>query len=318
MRRADFENELETWRLLFHEDGAAATVSVRELAGMRTLAIDGKVDASNTSDMLTQRLLGLLPALLHPDPRDVGVIGLGSGVTVASTLARGTVSVADVVDFSRSSRPAYFKQNDDVLHAEVRLLVTDGRSHLRLTPRHYDLIVSEPSNPWMSGVAALFTKEFFDEVRATETMFCQWAHTYDMHAEDLQSIVRTFSVVFPSATMWLVGESDLLLIGSNGSTVDLAGIARHWQKGNTPALLADVGIDDRAPVFALLSLFAGGPSEIQRYAGSAVIQHDDRMALEFSAPRAMYGRASGENAAVLRRLAGEAGRVPSAAFRRDG
>ena len=100
IRLDDLETELRSWRLLYYADGAAATVAVREFAGMRSLAIDGKVDASNMGDMLTQRLLGLLPVLLHRDAQDICIIGLGSGVTVASALAPGTVRSADVVEIS--------------------------------------------------------------------------------------------------------------------------------------------------------------------------------------------------------------------------
>jgi spermidine synthase len=91
-------SEFKTWRMVSYEDGGGATVGVRELAGMRSLVIDGKVDASNMGDMLTQRLLGLLPVILHPNPQQVCVIGLGSGVTAASTLARGTVRNVDIVE----------------------------------------------------------------------------------------------------------------------------------------------------------------------------------------------------------------------------
>ncbi|HEV3217759.1 MAG TPA: fused MFS/spermidine synthase [Vicinamibacterales bacterium] len=310
LRPADLETELRTWRLLSYKDGAAATVSVRELAGMRSLVIDGKVDASNMGDMLTQRLLGLLPVLLHPNPRDVCVIGLGSGVTAGSALATGTVRRADLVEVSPEVVTAstfFDRENGGVLgRPGVRLIVGDGRSHLRLTKQRYDVIVSEPSNPWMAGIAALFTREFFQEARSClkpDGLVCQWAHTYDMRAGDLQSIVRTFTSVFPESTMWLVGDGDLLLIGSNGGAIDLGSIERHWRQGRAPELLREVGVDDRAAPFALLSLLAGGPAQLQRYSDEAPIQHDDRMALEFSAPLAIYGRAITDNAAAIRQLA---------------
>jgi spermidine synthase len=310
IQRGDLEAELHAWRLLSYEDGAAATVSVRELAGMRSLVIDGKVDASNMGDMLTQRLLGLLPVLLHGHPRDVCVIGLGSGVTVQSALATGTVRHADVVEISPEvvKASAFFeRENGGVLgRPDVRVIVGDGRSHLLLTGQRYDVIVSEPSNPWMAGIAALFTREFFEQARTClkpNGVICQWAHTYDMRADDLRSIVATFASVFPASTMWLVGEGDLLLIGTNGPGVDLGGIERHWREGSAPALLNEVGIDPRATPFALLSLLAGGPGEMRRYGNGAPPQRDDRTGLEFSAPRAIYGRNATDNAATIHDLA---------------
>src|SRR6185369_11126000 len=145
-----------------------------------------------------------------------------------------------------------------------------------LTPRRYDVIVSEPSNPWMAGIAALFTREFFEAARARlkpDGLVCQWAHTYDISAADLQSIVRTFASVFPQSTMWLVGDGDLLLIGTNGDAIapNLEGLATRWRQGIAPALLRDVSIAERAAPFALMTLLAGGPGELQRYGGDAAI-----------------------------------------------
>ena len=318
---ADLERDLRTWRQVYYKDGAAATVSVRELAGMRSLVIDGKADASNMGDMLTQRLLGLLPVLLHRDPQEICVIGLGSGVTAGSALARGTVRRTDVVEISPEVTEAsrfFARENGDVLEAPgVRVIVADGRSHLLLTRRRYDVIVSEPSNPWMAGIAALFTREFFEAARARlqpDGLLCQWAHTYDMSQADLQSIVQTFASVFPQATMWLVGQGDLLLIGTNGASIEphLDGLSTRLRQGTTSTLLADVAIADRAAPFALFSLLVGGPAELQRYGSGAAIQRDDRMALEFSAPRAIYGRPTTGNAATIRQLSEPGARMPAA------
>ena len=198
---ADFEATLRAGRLEYYAEGAAATVSVRRLAGSLALAIDGKVDASNAGDMLTQRLLGVLPALLHGNPRDLCIIGLGSGVTLGSALATGLVRHADVIEISPEVVEAsalFSKENDRALQSPaVHLVIGDGRSHLQLTRRQYDVIVSEPSNPWMAGVAALFTREFFEAARARLNpggLLCQWAHTYDMSADDLRSIVAHLCV----------------------------------------------------------------------------------------------------------------------------
>lgn len=308
---ADLENEIRAWRLLFYEDGATASVGVRELAGVRSVVIDGKVDASNAGDMLTQRLLGLLPVLVHGRPEDVLVIGLGSGVTLASARATGTVQHADVVEISpevvRAS--AFFaRENGDVLAAPgVRLIEGDGRSHLAFTPRRYDVIVSEPSNPWMAGIAALFTREFFESAAARLKpggVICQWAHTYDIRPEDLRAIVRTFASVFPQSTLWLVGDGDLLLIGTTGPNIEarLSAIADGWKQGYAAAQLQSVGVDPAHLPFLLLSELAGGPAEVRAFGGEGALETDDRLALEFSAPRAIYGRSAIDNAQAVRAL----------------
>jgi spermidine synthase len=320
LQPGDLDTVLRAGRLEYYKEGAAGTVSVRRLAGTRSLAIDGKVDASNAGDMLTQRLLGLLPVLLHPDPQDVCVIGLGSGVTVGSALSRSAVRHADVVEISPEVVEAsrfFDHENNHALQAPgVRLIIGDGRSHLLLTPRRYDVIVSEPSNPWMAGVAALFTQEFFRAARARlkpDGLLCQWAHTYDISAGDLRSIVRTFGSVFPQGTLWLIGESDLLLIGTAGAAIGphLDQLEAQWRRGAAPVALSEVGISGDGALFALLSLFAGGPHELVQFGDEAPIQTDDRMALEFSAPGAIYGRSTSANSDAIRQLSGPSNWPPA-------
>ena len=318
MSTDELEASLRAGRLEYYREGAAATVSVRRLGGSRALAIDGKVDASNVVDMLTQRLLGLLPVLLHANPQDMLVIGLGSGVTLGSALASGEVRHADVVEISPEvvEASAFFsRENGEALHAPgVRLVIGDGRSHLLLTTHQYDVIVSEPSNPWMAGVAALFTREFFEAARARlkpDGLLCQWAHAYEISASDLESIVGTFASVFPQGTMWLVGDGDLLLIGTTGADIEsrLAGIAKRSLIGSIPAALADVAIASSAAPFVLVSQFAGGPAELASYSKGAALQTDDRMSLEFTAVRAMYTRSASDNATTIRALTSD-GQLP--------
>ena len=310
----NFEDVLRAGTLDYYKEGAASTVSVRRLTGTTSLAIDGKVDASNAGDMLTQRMLGLLPVLIHGQARDICIIGLGSGVTLGSALASGAVEHADVVEISPEVVEAsqfFDRENGGALAKPgVRLIVGDGRSHLLLTPRRYDVIVSEPSNPWMAGVASLFTRQFFEAARARlkpDGLLCQWAHTYDISPEDLRSIVRTFGSVFPQGTLWMVGGGDLLLIGAKDGDIlsRLAAVEPGSRKGTAAALLADVGIADGTAPFALLSQFAAGPREMERYGAGAFVQTDDRTALEYSAPRAIYGRSREDNRTAIRALAAE-------------
>ena len=293
----DLAVNVQAGRMEYYKEGPSGTVSVRVVGGRRSLAIDGKVDASNGADMLTQRLLGLLPALVHPDPHDALVIGLGTGVTADAVRASGRVRRIDIVEISPEvvEAAALFEaENRRVLHSPgVRLLIGDGRTHLQLTPRTYDVIVSEPSNPWMAGVAALFTREFFEAVRRRLTadgVFCQWAHTYEIDADDLRSIVGTFASVFPHGTLWLVGDGDLLLIGSRSSEIEgqLTGVRERIRDGSTGALLHAAGVPPESAAFFLLSMYAGGAAELMAYGGTAPIQSDDRMDLEFTAARAMY------------------------------
>ena len=315
MRGPELESMLRAGTVLFHREGATGTVSVRRVAGSLTLSIDGKVDASNRGDMLTQKLLAHIPLLLHPRPVRVGVIGLGSGVTLGAALTH-PVQQAEVIEISpevvAASTLFEVENHQPLADPRARLVVGDGRTHVMFGNDRYDVLISEPSNPWMAGVAALFTREFFDAARrslADGGLFCQWAHTYDISDADLRSIVATFQSVFPNGTMWLVGAGDLLLIGSPSDVVErIPTLAAAMVRPGVAADLREVNVLDAD---SLLSLYIGGPVELQRFASGALVQTDDRMALEFSAPRSIVGRSGPDEKTALRRLAASAS-LPSA------
>ena len=134
------------------------------------LSIDGKVDASDTGDMTTQKMLAHLPLLLANQTKQVAIIGLGSGVTAGAALQHPIESL-DVVEISPEVAAAskYFLHvnHHPLEDSRTHLIIGDGRNHLRYTGKKYDVTISEPSNPWMSGMASLFTREFFQEVLAT-------------------------------------------------------------------------------------------------------------------------------------------------------
>ncbi len=215
----DLDTLLKAGTLLYYKEGAASTVSVKRLTGTTTLAVDGKVDASNRGDMLTQKLIAHLPLLLHDNPREVGIIGLGSGVTLGAALSH-PIARADAIEISPEVVDAsrfFEKENGKALaDPRTRLIVGDGRSHFQLSHQQYDVLISEPSNPWIAGVAALFTREFFLSARERLKpggIMSQWANAYNISDGDLRSIVATFRSVFPDGTIWLVGRDDVLLVG---------------------------------------------------------------------------------------------------------
>jgi spermidine synthase len=314
----DLDVALKAGTLLYYQEGAASTVSVKRLTGALSMSLDGKVDASNGGDMLTQMMLAHLPLLIHEHPRRAAIIGLGSGVTLASALTHPVESV-DVIEISPEVVEAsqlFATDNRQALDdPRTRLILGDGRSHLTLSTRQYDVIISEPSNPWIAGVAALFTREFLSAVRdrlAPGGIVCQWAHTYDISEFDVKSIVQTFAAVFPHSTMWLVGAGDLLLVGATEPIEPrLAHIEQAWQQ--RPRAAADLKIASVLDPFGVLSQFVGG-EEIRRFAEGGALQVDDRMALEFSAPR-WINAAGGEQIVKRLRTIAESGQPPPAVAR---
>lgn len=307
LRGPDLRTALTAGELQYYREGSTATVAVRRLTGTTSLSIDGKVDASDAADMLTQRLLAHVPLLLHPDPKQAAILGLGSGVTLGSALTHG-LDRAVVLEISpevvEASRFFDHVNHRPLADPRTTLVVGDGRTHLQLTDERYDVIVSEPSNPWMAGIATLFTQEFFEAARARLApggVLCQWAHTYDISDADLRSIVATFLSVFPDGTLWLVGEADVLLVGSTGPLTDrLAAIGTPWQRPGVADDLASVGA--RSPLAVLSAFIAEGPA-LGQWAGDAPVQTDDRARLEFSGPRSVFGRDQTDNARSLLELA---------------
>jgi spermidine synthase len=302
------EEELRAGDLVYYREGAAATVSVKRLGGTLSLAVDGKVDATSSGDMLTQRMLAHLPLLLHPRPREVCVIGLGSGVTAGSALAHEGTRV-EAVEISpevvEAARLFGAVNRQALVDPRLRVVVGDGRNHLLLTDRRYDVLISEPSNPWMAGVSALFTRDFFALARARLAeggLFCQWAHIYNMAPADLLTVVASFTDVFPKAALFLLNEGDVLLLGGRGELPrpDAALLAARMSAPSVREDLAGVHVKS---VFGLASLFALGPPDLAAWAGGAARHTDDRPVLEFRAPRSLHADTSRANWEEIERAA---------------
>src|SRR5262249_30355615 len=140
--------------------------------------------------------------------------------------------------------------NGDALrNPRLRVVVGDGRNHLRLSPKRFDAIVSEPSNPWMAGVSSLFTRDFFRIARgrlAPGGIFCQWAHVYNLSLDDLRTVIASFTDASPRAALFLLNEGDLLLVGAEGP-IEAPTAAELEARMGAPAVREDlegVGVRD--------------------------------------------------------------------------
>ena len=220
---ADYREQIEASVALYHVDGPDVSVAVLRAkeTGHLSMMINGKPDAATGGDMGTQVLLGQLPVLLHPDPQDALVIGLGSGVTAGAVLTApvkhlDVIEIAqEVAEASRLFDPWSGAPRDD---ERTTIWVCDARDYLLLNQeQRYDIIISEPSNPWMAGIGNLMTVEFFETALKTlrdDGLMVQWLHTYEMSGKVLSSILNTFSSVFPHVTVWCPRNADILLLGS--------------------------------------------------------------------------------------------------------
>ena len=286
---------VESMKVLYYKEGVDTTVTVKkDTEGTMFLSVNGKPDASTgMTDMLNQKMSAHIPAMLHPDPKNALVLGLASGITLGS-LGLYPLESIDCLEISPVMVEAstYFNEyNRNILKdPRVNLIIADGRNHLALTDKKYDIIISEPSNPWIAGVADLFTKEFFELCRSRLTsdgVICAWLHFYNMDADTFRCIVYTFSQVFPNSTIWKSAYGDSLLIGSPGNiSVDYDNFLNRMAK---PAVASDLKSINADSVHSFLGKLIMGPAGMQQLSKGAVLHTDDNALVEFAAPRAMAG-----------------------------
>jgi spermidine synthase len=206
---------------------------------------------------------------------------------------RHPVQAIDIVELEpavvRASELFMPFTGDVLADPRVDLIVADGRNHLALSDRQYDVIISEPSNVWISGMANLFTQEFFRLARnrlRPGGLMVQWVHAYSMASADFKMMVRTFQSVFPNLTVWEVDlHNDYLLVGSiDAVTVDAETLQNLLVDEGMRHDLATMSITDLAS-FAGKLLMVG--DDISRYAAGAPVHTDANGLLEYTAPRAL-------------------------------
>ncbi len=282
--------------LVFYADGITATTTVEKRGALVTLKANGKPEASDGHDMATQILVALLPMMIRSSDHPVGnenvaMIGFGSGVTAGAAL-QWPLARLEVVEIE----PAMLEASrffDHVNHRPLSdprtsIVETDGRNFLEYSREMYDVVISEPSNPWIAGVASLFTVEHFWRARrrlAPGGVFGQWVQLYEISPENVKTIFATFSAVFPHVAAFssMPKGTDLILIGSE-QPIELSpeGFAAAWQNDVVRAELQRAGISSPWDAYGLM--FMNG-DEIRTFIAGAPLNTDDNGLLEFAAPR---------------------------------
>ncbi len=311
----------EHGQLVYYGEGIGGFTTVlryTEALGKITCSMmnSGKVDASTRGDMKTQTLSAHFPMLFHRNPKTVMVLGLASGITAGEVLYY-PVERLDVIDINRqvvTGSDFFLPWNNNVLsNPKTHLIIQDGRAHLQLTRQKYDVIISEPSNPWMAGLAALFTQNFFELAmdRLNEDgIFVQFIHSYQMDWPTFALVGRTFVQVFPNSLLVLTSPSgtggDYLMVGFKGKerlVLENAERKLSYVKQSKNVTISDARLLYRLVVCEdLVGLFGGGP-----------VNTDSRPMLEFLAPRLMYSSdlTIGENIRSRGRLSPETKRIIS-------
>jgi predicted membrane-bound spermidine synthase len=252
----------EAREVTFYRDGRTATVTASRLmpSGQISLATNGKPDASLapfwyrtcsstaarvplTADAGTQTLLPLITLAYAPGAKTAAIIGQGSGMS--SHLLLGSPAMRDLVTIeiepqmiegSRAFYPANRRAFDD---PRSHIVIDDAKSYFASQQRKFDLIISEPSNPWVSGVSGLFTTEFYDRIRqylTPEGVFGQWLHLYELDDDLVLSVLAALHQNFRSYEVYQVARGDILVVASNLQRLP----APDWRVFQSPALQADL------------------------------------------------------------------------------
>lgn len=209
---------------IWEADGVESSVGIQVDSGYAFL-INGKSDGNVLGDKGTQIMVGMVAAALHPAPRKAMVVGLGTGCTAGWLASIDGMEQVDVVELEPAvlhmARLCSMANLDVVGKAErgegVRIIINDAREVLTTIPEKYDIIASEPSNPYRAGIASLFTKEFYEQVRNRLNqggLFVSWCQAYEINTETVFTILATLREVFPHVECWYTQNADLAFIAS--------------------------------------------------------------------------------------------------------
>ena len=297
-----FDSELMAWRknhikILFYKDGPDATVSVEKVDGIVApeelgLRINGKPDAGTLLDVGNQLLLAHLPLLAKPGAKDVFVLGFGSGMTAGAVLGYPIerLDLAENCAPVIQAAPLFGDWNRHVLQdPRTHLWLEDARTVLKLRPQRYDVIITEPSNPWAIGVGSVFSREFYEVAASrlkTGGIMAQWFHLYETQDSLVELVLRTFSSVFPYVEVWDTGVGDIVILGSqqpwpSGPEVFRQGFAIQRVR-------IDMQMIDMHSPEALMARQLASQRTGFAIAGPGPVQSDLFPILEYEAPRAFY------------------------------
>lgn len=291
--------------VVFYREGRHCLVAVtRHPNGTVSLKLNGKTDGSNANDMVTQVLLSVLPLSFTEQANSVLVIGAGTGISVGTALQYPIERVVcleiepAVIEASKlfaSLNGQYWKDR------RTEIVTDDARSYLRASAEQFDVIISEPSNPWIRGVSNLFTVENFriySERLRSGGVICQWLQLYQMREEDIAMVMATFREVFPGMQVYRGSVGDLLLLARKDAPLSFP--LDHFIARNAGELLGPSlqKLELDHPI-SILRRFVIGPVEVDAFTLGSRLNTDDTPYLEFAAARNLY---EDRSAALLSKL----------------
>ncbi len=283
-----------SWRhpyVIYHGEGIAHNVDIFKSGDITTMAINGAGEADTSYAQRRHFILKAhLPLLLHPDPKNVAVIGLGLGITLSATNRNPKVQNIQVIELSREMVEAQRYLEDisgGVLRSpKLHLRIDDGRNFMAMSDRSFDMITADPIHPRNTGVGYLYTREYYESIKrrlGPQGVVCQWMPLSGMSKESFDVAFRTFVTVFPNASFWYVGTG-LFIATVEPFQIDFRDLVARMQD---PAVKGDLNSIDIHAAPELLALMLMGPDEIARYFASIPshdLNTDDNAYLEYHTP----------------------------------
>jgi spermidine synthase len=274
--------------LVWEADGIESSIGINALDGL-SFVVNGKSDGNSLTDAATQIGISSLAAVLHDDPKTALVIGLGTGETAGWLADMRNVERVDVVELEPAidemARRCREVNRDVMNHPRVRRIYNDGREFVLATRNTYDLVVSEPSNPYRAGVATLYTSEFYQAVRNRLNdggLFIQWLQAYEVNEETVHAVLATARGVFQHVEVWQTLPDDFQLVCSPTPLEYSASQLRERIDSETvkEALALSWNVDSLDGFLSHFMASAGWADEIARRPGIPR-NTDDRTILEY-------------------------------------
>ncbi|HZS37905.1 MAG TPA: fused MFS/spermidine synthase [Polyangia bacterium] len=313
-------NTLAEWaaslrrEIIWEAEGVESSVAINNAAGY-AFVVNGKVDGNARNDAPTQVMSGLIGALLHPAAKKSMVIGLGTGSTAGWLGAVPTMERVDVAELEPAilhvadlCRPV---NRDALSNPKIHVLIGDARELLLVGRERYDVIFSEPSNPYRAGISSLFTQDFYRAGAArleNGGLFLQWVQAYSVDAETVRSAYATVASVFPYVETWVTEEADLVLVASlQPIRYDVQQLrARIAEEPWASALAGVWRVGDLEGVLAHFAA-QGSLARAIAIADADNVSTDDQTLIEYGFARGVGRRASLFRTAELRKTARERG-----------
>src|SRR5215813_2804038 len=298
MRAADLYPEANLTKVVFKGEGINSSVVIADRAGLRQFYVSGKAEASSApADMRLERMMGHIPALLHPNPSSVLTVGFGAGVTAGSFVPYPDVESLVICELEPLIPPAstefFGPQNYSVMRdPRTRIVYDDARHFIFTTRQKFDVITTDPIHPWVKGTSTLYSREYYELVKAHLNpggVVAQWLPIYDSDAATVKSELATFFEVFPNATVWSnyvpnEGGYDLVLIGqATASPISLDTVQARLDRPDYSKVLASIGEVGFHSAVEILATYAGRASDLQPYVAGAEINDDMNLRLQYLA-----------------------------------